>query len=63
MADLKVQGVVHWSIPVNNLESRQRKILPVNCWGSSPKVGSAARECHASKPAITIFCFANARTR
>jgi catechol 2,3-dioxygenase-like lactoylglutathione lyase family enzyme len=63
MAELQVQGVVHWSIPVNNLEESEKFYGELLGLESKGRLGGSGMSCHALKPVSTISCFASARTR
>ena len=62
MAELKVDGVVHWSIPVNNLEEAEK--FYGDLLGLEPKgrVGGSGMSCFKAGDHNILLCVRNDAT-
>jgi catechol 2,3-dioxygenase-like lactoylglutathione lyase family enzyme len=62
MADLKVEGVVHWSIPVNSLEESERfygELLGLEAKG---RLGGSGMSCFKAGDHNILLCVRNETT-
>ncbi len=56
MADLQVQGVVHWSIPVNNLEESEKFYGEILGLQSKGRLGGSKMSCFKAGSHDILLC-------